>query len=75
MPKIASAHSDNFNGEEFGVIAAEVRAVVLTMTVNCVAVTASTVSLAGSEHTAPFGAPVQVSVAVPLKPPPPMESV
>ena len=74
MPKIVIAHSQTFNLEEFGVIAAVIRAVVLTVTVNFEAVTASTFSLAGSAHSAPFGAPVQVSDAVPLSPPPPIES-
>ena len=73
-PKIASTHSQTFDVEEFGVIAAVIRAVVVTVTVNFEAVTASTFSLAGSEHSAPLGAPVQVSDALPLRPPPPMES-
>jgi hypothetical protein len=51
-----------------------VRDVVVTETLNGVAVLAFMFMLDGTEQVAPVGAPVQVSEAVPLKPAPPMES-
>ena len=49
------------------------RAVVLTVIWNAEAVDALICTVAGMEHDAPVGAPVQVSDAVPLVPWPPME--
>jgi hypothetical protein len=51
-----------------------VRDVVVTETLNGVAVLAFMFTLDGTEQVAPVGAPVQVSEAVPLNPTPPMES-
>jgi hypothetical protein len=48
---------------------------VLTLTLKVDAVVALTETVDGTEQTAPVGAPVQVSVAVPLIPLPPMDSV
>lgn len=48
--------------------------VVVTLTLKSVAVVALTASVAGTMQVAPVGAPVQLSEAVPLIPPPPMES-
>jgi hypothetical protein len=50
-------------------------AVVDTLTVNVEADVALTLSLPGTVHVAFAGAPVQVKLAVPLIPPPPMASV
>jgi hypothetical protein len=50
-------------------------AVVETVTGNVDAVVALTLTLVGTEQVAAAGAPVQVSVAVPVTPDPPMESV
>jgi hypothetical protein len=58
----------------FGTTTATVRAAVVTLTVNGEAVVALTLMLAGKVHVAPVGAPVQLRVAAPAKPPPPMES-
>jgi hypothetical protein len=49
-----------------------VRAVVLTVTVTVEAVVSLTVAEAGTVHVAPCGAPVQVRVAVPAMPVPPI---
>ena len=55
--------------------AARVREVVVTLTVNVETVAAFTFALTGTEQVAPLGAPVQLSEAVPLNPPPPMARV
>ena len=47
---------------------------VVTVAVKLEAVLALTCSVAGTLQTAPLGAPVQVSEAVPLIPPPPIDS-
>ena len=47
----------------------------VTVTVKVEGVVALTFSLPGTEQVVPSGAPVQVKVTVPLKAPPPMESV
>lgn len=52
--------------------AARVLDIVVTLTVNVEAEAAFTITLEGTEQVAPRGAPVQLSEAVPLKPPPPM---
>jgi hypothetical protein len=49
-------------------------AVVVTLTLNVDGVVALSVTLFGTEHVAPVGAPVQLSEAVPLIPAPPMDS-
>ena len=48
------------------------RAVVETLTLKAEAVVALSVTVAGTEHVAPVGAPEQVSVALPAVPAPPM---
>ena len=55
--------------------AAMVRDVVLTVTVKVTGAVPLILKVLGSVQEAPFGAPVQVSEAVPPIPPPPMESV
>ena len=50
------------------------RAVVVTMTANVEGEVALTFTVAGTEQLAPVGAPVQLSVAVPLNPVPPIAS-
>ena len=50
-------------------------AVVLTLTGNCEAVVALTLTLAGTVQVAPVGEPEQAKVAVPLKPAPPIDKV
>jgi hypothetical protein len=75
-PIKATAHN---HGDGFMLLrmraAAMVREVVVTATVNGEALVALTFTLAGeTEHIAPLGAPVHVSVAEPLHPPPPIES-
>jgi hypothetical protein len=52
-----------------------VREVVVTFTVKLDAVAEATETVEGTLQTAPTGAPVQASDAVPLIPPPPMASV
>ena len=52
-----------------------VRDVVLTLTVKVVADVALNVWVAGTEHFVPVGAPVQLRVADPLNPAPPIEIV
>ena len=54
---------------------AKLRAVVVSDTCTFDAAVALTVDVAGIEQVAPFGAPVQVNVALPLIPEPPIESV
>ena len=72
LPKIAIAQSQgsepgrqNPRGE---------REVVVTLALKVEAEDAFSETVAGTEHTAPVGAPVQVNEAVPLIPEPPMES-
>jgi hypothetical protein len=55
-----------------GVKNASERAVVVTLALKVEAVVALNVTLAGTEHVAPVGAPVQAREAVPLMPAPPM---
>ena len=74
-PSTAAVHTHPKREGKTGDRAAEVREVVLTVTSKVEAVAALTVSLAGTEQSAPVGAPLQVSVAVPLIPCPPMVSV
>ena len=50
-----------------------VREVVVTVTAKFAELLGFSGSLAGTEHCEPFGAPLQVSEAVPLIPAPPME--
>jgi hypothetical protein len=69
---IAQAHP---NLERDGVSEAEVCAVVVTLTVTVEATVALTLTLAGTEQVAPVGAPVQLSVAVPPTPCPPIVSL
>jgi hypothetical protein len=71
----SSAVAQNQPNDECGASEALVLAIVLALTANVVTVVALTFSLAGTVQVASFGAPVQVSVAVPPIPPPPMESV
>jgi hypothetical protein len=52
-----------------------VRDVVVTLTVKFVDDVALNVCVAGTEHFAPVGAPVQLRVADPLNPAPPIEIV
>ena len=54
---------------------AAVDAVVVTLTAKFEAVAALTVTVAGTEQFAWAGAPVQLSVTVPLNPAPPIASV
>ena len=63
------------NEELFSCRAALVGAVVVTVALNVAAVVALTVSLLGTEQLAAVGAPVQVSVAIPLTPWPPIDNV
>jgi len=49
--------------------------VVMTLAVKVVGVFALNARVAGTEQVAPAGMPAQLSDAVPLIPPPPMESV
>lgn len=74
-PTIATAHSQPAEPVECGTNVAIVGDVVVTLTVNVETVVALTFSLAGTVHVAPVGAPVQVNDTVPLKPPPPIESI
>ena len=74
IPISTSAQTQRKGTSNFGIPAAIVRAVVLTLTANGEAVLALTLTLAGKVHIAPVGAPVQLRVAVPAKPAPPMES-
>jgi hypothetical protein len=75
IPTRATVHSQPECGKELGMRAAVVGAVVVTLTVKVEGMVALTFSLAGSEQFAAVGTPAQVKVAVPLKAPPPMESV
>ena len=75
IPNSANAHIHRRLGCDKRSRAAEVREVVDTLTVNVVAVVAVKFSVEGTEHVAPVGAPVQLKLAAPLNPAPPIESV
>src|SRR5580692_5670805 len=71
-PKKSTAHNHGVHCS-LGVIVAEVRLVVVTLTFNVAAEVALTKRLAGViEQLAPIGAPLQVKVVWPLNPAPPM---
>lgn len=70
---IATVHDQGTGEEAGGWSAAMVRDVVVTVTLKGVEVVELNGSLAGTEHVAPSGAPVQVSDDVPLSPAPPIE--
>lgn len=74
IPK-KSAHQAQVTGEPPDRGSKEtLREVVVTVTLNVVALVASTDMVDGTEQLAPGGAPVQVKDAVPLAPPPPIAS-
>src|SRR5579872_319231 len=75
IPSSATAHSQPVFMNKLGKIAAEARGVVVTATANMNAMVALTFTLAGTVQVAPTGAPVQLNVAVPLNPAPPMVSL
>jgi len=76
-PSRAAAQSHELEPFEVGDKAAIDGAVVVTVTLNGVAVVALTFIVVpeGNEQFAPCGAPVQVSDAMPEKPPPPIVSL
>ena len=67
-PKMATAQNHGECWERLGARTAVVLDVVLTATLKVEAVVALTLTLEGTEQSAPMGAPVHVSVAVPLTP-------
>jgi hypothetical protein len=73
-PITADAHTQGNWRKSRGRSAPVVLAVVVTLTLESVAVVALTASVAGTTQVAPVGAPVQLSEAIPLIPAPPMES-
>jgi hypothetical protein len=75
MAKTANAQGHGLVLNPRGKTNACVGAVVVTFNLKFEAVTALTDSVAGTEQVASAGAPVQLSEAVPLMPPPPIESV
>ena len=76
-PIRSTAQSHERELVELGEKAAVAREVVVTVTLNGEALLPLTLIVApdGNEQFAPWGAPVQVSEAVPEKPPPPIDSL
>ena len=77
IPKRATAqsHEEGTRKGRKGVSWAVVRAVLVMFTVKFEAEVALTLVVAGTEHCAPVGAPVQLRATVPLNPVPPIASV
>ena len=75
MPSIAKADSQAAGAKPAGRSAPAVRAVVVTPTLKVVGVVELNAWLAGTVQLAPAGAPVQLSIAVPPIPSPPIERV